>query len=254
MSHSVETVQANVLTLAAIDCEALPLFSASKDGRRVGYEVDIAEAVAAALGLDVRWYLTTWDDMFVAVKEGRADAVLCGQGYSPERAADSLFTLPYAIFNETVLVRAGDAARCAQDLAGYRIAAIDGSLNMKLARSFADVKIHPYGDSVDVMWDMLNDLHAGRVDAVVDDDVVFIPIGKKDARFDIAFTAQTRNPWGMRVKRSHTDLVRALDDALRKLLESKQLEAAWQQWFDALEFPFSSAQYTREQFQHRLET
>ncbi|MEY4477583.1 MAG: hypothetical protein RJA31_1087, partial [Actinomycetota bacterium] len=111
------------------------------------------------------------------VRSGEADAVWCGQGMIPERIALVDFTQPYAIFNETVLVRAGDPASGPHNMAGYRVGAIAGSANLKVARTIDGAEIVEFGASADVFGDMIEALRSGEVDAFVDDDVVTVPLG-----------------------------------------------------------------------------
>src|SRR5699024_8432349 len=101
-----------VLRLACIDSAAAPLFDKSSDGgvTRTGYEPEAAALVADALGLRLEWHVVAWDDMIPAVQRGDADGVWCGQGIIPSRVAQLDFTRPYAVFNESVLVRADDPA------------------------------------------------------------------------------------------------------------------------------------------------
>lgn len=198
-----------VLRLACIDSAAAPLFDKSADGgvTRTGFEPDAAALVAEALGLRLEWHVVAWDAMIPAVQRGDADGVWCGQGIIPSRVAQLDFTRPYAVFNESVLVRVGDSARGPEDLRGYKVAAIDGSANMALAETFAGAELVPFGPSDDVFSDMIQAVRDRTVDAMVDDDVVTVPLGD-EPEFDLAFTAQTRNPWGVGVSKERPELPR----------------------------------------------
>lgn len=228
----------NVLKLACIDSPAAPLFDLSPDGgkTRPGFEPEVAELVAAEFGKTIEWAIMPWDDMIPAVREGRADAVWCGQGIIPSRQELVDFTRPYTVFNESVLVRAGDPARAPEDLAGYRVAAIAGSANMRLAETFEGAELVPFGASDDVFSDMIEAVRSGEVDAMVDDDVVTVPLGD-EPDFDLAFTAETRNPWGVGVAKSNRKLLTELNTAIGAIIEDGRLEAVWQQWMPSLPFP-----------------
>ncbi|PRC56329.1 amino acid ABC transporter substrate-binding protein, partial [Mycobacterium sp. ITM-2017-0098] len=85
---------------------------------------------------------------------------------------------PYAIFHEGVLVRRGAGIHGPDDLVGRKVAAIENSTNMALAQTVSGAEPVPFGaGSDDVYADMLAALLSGQVDAVVDDDVVFVPLG-----------------------------------------------------------------------------
>lgn len=124
------------------------------------------------------------------MQRGDADAVLCGQGITAERQAQVDFTRPYAVFHEGVLIRRGDEIHSRADLAGRKVAAIENSTNM--AQTFAGAEPVAFGaGSDDVYADMLAALLAKDVDAVVDDDVVFVPLGATHPDYELAFTVQT---------------------------------------------------------------
>ena len=229
------------LRLACLDAEAPPLFSLwSAESGRSGFEPEVAALVAAELGRPVEWVRVPWADMIPAVQTGIADAVLCGQGITPARQAMVDFTSPYAIFHEGVLVRRGSGIDCAEDLAGLRVAAIDGSTNMALAETFEGAFLVGFGSdgSDDVYADMLAALENGDVDAVVDDDVVFVPLGESDPRFELAFTVRTGNRWGIGVAKSRPELLVELDGALRRTIADGRHRKVWDEWLPTLDYPF----------------
>ena len=226
------------IRFACIDSEAAPLFDASRDGgiTRTGYEPEAAQLVADELGAELVWHIVPWEEMIPAVQRGDADAVWCGQGIIPSRQEQVDFTRPYAVFDEAVLVRAGDPARGPDDLAGYRVAAIASSANMRLAETFPGVELVPFGASDDVFADMIEAVRSGEVDAMVDDDLVTVPLGD-DPDFDIAFVAPTRNPWGVGVAKTNSGLLAELDGALERIIADGRLRAVWEKWLVNLPYP-----------------
>jgi polar amino acid transport system substrate-binding protein len=234
---------AATLRLACIDSAAPPLFSlADAAGGRHGYEPAVGALLAAKLGLELEWVFLPWTEMLPSVADGRADAVLCGQGIIPARQAVADFTEPYAVFHESVLVRAGDPVSGPADLRGRRVAAIAGSTNMALAQTFREAVTVPFGgESADVYGDMLAALRSGTVDAVVDDDVVFVPLADS-AEFDLAFTVATGNRWGLAVAKGNQALLAgALDDALAAVKADGRLRQAWRDWLPSLDYPFTAS-------------
>lgn len=226
------------IRLACIDSEALPLFAKSPDGvTRDGYEPEAAKLVFDRLGAEIEWVMLPWEDMIPAVRRGDADAVWCGQGMTAERAAQVDFTHPYAVFNESVIVRADDPARTPADLAGYKIGAIANSTNMKLAETFDGVELVSFGASDDVFGDMIEATRSGAIDGFVDDDVVMIPLAEEDADFALAFTVETRNRWGIGVAPGNDDLRHEINAALEAALADGSLERVWTKWMPLLPFP-----------------
>ncbi len=225
------------LRLACIDTDAPPLFDKSIDGvHRVGYEPEAAELVAGVMGRTIEWAITGWDDMIPMVQRGEADAVWCGQGMIPERIAQVDFTQPYAIFNETTLVRTGDPANSATTMHGYKVGAIAGSANLKVAKTIEGAEIVEFTGET-VFDDMIAALRSGEIDAFVDDDVVMIPLAENDPDFVVAFTAETRNPWGIGVRKGNDELRAEIDRALATVIADGRLKAVWHKWMPDLPFP-----------------
>lgn len=230
------------IRLACIDSEALPLFAKSPDGvTRDGYEPEAAHLVFSRIGAEIEWIMLPWEDMIPAVRRGDADAVWCGQGMTAERAALVDFTYPYAVFNETLIVRAEDPARSRDELEGYRIGAIAHSTNMKLAETFPGVELVSFGSSDDVFGDMIDATRSGEIDGFVDDDVVMIPLAEEDPDFVVAFTELTQNRWGIGVAPGNDALREEINGALRAVIADGSLARVWNTWMPLLPFPLSDA-------------
>lgn len=234
------TVTEGVLRLACIDADAPPLFDlASPNGSRSGFEPAVGGLLADQLGLRLEWAIMPWGDMLPAAQRHDVDGVLCGQGIIPARLEQVDFTRPYGIFHEGVLCRRGESVSEPAGLVGKRIAAIAGSANERLANSFEGAVVVPFsGESDDVYGDMLAALRSGDVFGVVDDDVVFVPLGASDPTFELGFVVKTHNPWGIGVAKDRPELREDLDRALGELIADGWHRAAWDRWLPTLEYPF----------------
>ena len=230
------------LRLACSDLQAPPLFERSNgDQARVGFEPDVGRLVAEVLGRPLRWVFLSWAEMLPSVDSGATDGVLCGQGITDQRRRLVDFSRPYAVFDESVLVRAGSGISAAEHLRGLRVGAIAGSTNMALTETFAGARPVPFsGDSDDVFGDMLTALRDGQVDAVVDDDVALVPVAG-DPDLEIGFTVATGNRWGIAVSKANGPLRDELDQALEQVAGDGRLEAVWTRWMPTLRYPFSTA-------------
>lgn len=228
-----------ILRLACADLDARPLFWTDPDGTRHGFEPDVADIVATEAGFELEWAFLQWKDFLPAVADGSVDGVWCGMGIIPERLALADFTDPYTIFNESVVTRADATATTPEGLAGMRVGAIADSANMRVAKTFADVELVPFdGATDDVFGDMIAALRRGAIDAFVDDDVVMVPLDN-DPELRLAFTVETRNPWGMAVHKGNDDLREAINGALRRVKDDGRLREIWERWLpETLPYPF----------------
>jgi polar amino acid transport system substrate-binding protein len=227
-------VAADALTLCCSDLAAPPLFWTEAGGRRHGYEPAAAAAVAAELGLELRWIFRQWADFARALADGECDGIWCGSAITAEREQRFLYTRPYAVFDESAVVRAGDAVSAPEDLRGRRVGAIAGSTNLALAETFPGAECVSFdGVSDDVFGEMLRALEAGEVDAVVDDDVAFIDIEATYPGIRVAFTVPTRNRWGCALRLGDGELKQRLDGGI----EGADLAATWRRWLPSLPYP-----------------
>lgn len=228
------------LRLACMDADAPPLFGlSSAPGRRTGFEPAVAQLLADELGLALEWVTMSWGEMLPAVQRHDVDAVLCGQGIIPEREEQVDFTRPYGIFHEGVLFRRGEAVADPSGLVGRRVGAIAGSANERLARSFEGVEVVAFsGESDDVYADMLTALRKGDVFGVVDDDVVFVPLGESDPTYELGFVVRTNNAWGIGVAKDLPSLRTQIDGALGRVIADGRHRTVWDQWLPSLEYPF----------------
>lgn len=231
---------ATSIRLAFVDTEAPPIFHRRdpETGRRRGYEPEAAELICAEAGLAIEWVAMPWSEMIPAVRSGRVDAVWCGQGVIPERAAMVDFTRPYAAFHDALVLRADRAVADPEEMVGYRIAVIEGSANLKFARTFPGVEVIEFGATPDVLGDMIEAVRRGEADGFIDDDVVMVPFAAQDPDFVLGFIGDILHPWAAGVAPGDDRLRERLDAARDRVVADGRLARVWSTWIPSLPFPF----------------
>ncbi len=63
----------------------------------IGYEVDLFNAIAKKLGLEVEWKHMSFDSIIAAVKNREVDLGVSGFSVTPERYQEVLFTMPHIV-------------------------------------------------------------------------------------------------------------------------------------------------------------
>ena len=228
-------VTPGVLTLCCSDMAAPPLFWTEADGTRHGYEPDAAAAVAEASGLELRWIFRQWADFARALADGECDGIWCGSAITAERERRFLYTRPYAVFDESVVVRAGDAVGAPSDLRGRRVGAIAASTNMALAETFDGRRVR----AVRRRHRRRLRRHAARAA-----DRGGRRRGRRRrgvhghrahaSRISASHSpCATRNRWGCALRLGDDELKHVLDDAIAQA----DLPAVWRHWLPSLACP-----------------
>src|SRR5262247_2519107 len=98
----------------------------SDPSRVVGFDVEIAQLLAAGLGRKPRFVQAGFTSIDASVARGDFDLALSGIEDSPARRARLAVTIPYYEFREVLTVRAADQNRfrSLSDLRGRRVATL----------------------------------------------------------------------------------------------------------------------------------
>jgi polar amino acid transport system substrate-binding protein len=143
-----------------------------------GFEVDVAEAMAAKMGLKVEWKTLGFDALLTGLGQDRWDMVIASHGITDERAKAVTFTEPHYCTGG-IIVAKNPAIKGAKDLAGKVVAVQTGTSymdNVKKVAGIKEVKNFPQDT------DARAALASGRVDAWVTDKFVAVSSQEKDAK------------------------------------------------------------------------
>ena len=185
----------------------------ARPGHLVGFEVELAEALARALGVRAEFVQNDWSTLVPSLERGTFDVALNGLEVTPARAARVAFTRPYYLFSERLLARAGDArVRDLASLRGLRVGTLANSQAWDLLLAAGAVAV-PY-EGVD---EPFTDLAAGRTDAVLMDDLIVDRYAPRHAGLRVAGDV-AEGRYAAAVRADDPALARALDDALGQLL------------------------------------
>src|SRR5262249_23269419 len=122
------------------------VFQDPQDGNRlVGFEVEIADALARRLGLRAEFVQNDWQTLLPSLERGDFEVAMDGLEVTPARRVRVAFTRPYYGFTETLVVRRGDGdPRALGDLRGRRVGTLDGSLALDLLAAEPGVEVVRY--------------------------------------------------------------------------------------------------------------
>lgn len=194
--------------------------------KTVGFEADLAEALAAELGLKAEFVQNQWDSLVPGLKRGDYDVVINGLEITEDRKAEVEFSDPYYLTYEAMTVpkKAFDISTLA-DLKGRRAGTLKGALAERLLAETGGVTVVGY-DTQTMLYD---DLALGRVDAVLMDHPAAVYYGI-DPRLKNLPGQFGRMAYGVALKKGDAKLLARVNTALARLMKSGKLREIYERW------------------------
>ena len=183
----------------------------------VGYDVEVANAIAGKLGVKASFVEGEWDGLFAGLDADRYDLVVNGVDITEERSRKYEFTTPYA-YNKTAVIVSSDRndIKSFEDLKGKKTANTISSTYAEVAESYgADVT------GVDDLNQTFQLLITGRIDATLNAEMTYYDYMKAhpDAKIKIADLSKDATHVAIPVKKGEdsASLVEAINRALEEL-------------------------------------
>jgi L-cystine transport system substrate-binding protein/L-cystine transport system permease protein len=199
-------------------------------GQLVGYDVDVARAVADKLGVKVEFVETPWDSIFAALEANRFDVVANEVTITPERQQKYDLSEPYSVGEGVIVTRANDKSiKSLDDLKG-KVAAESATSNWSDVARKAGARI----ETVEGFTQAITLLNQGRVDVTVNDSIaVYAYLAEKnDPSVKIAATIGDKSEQGF-AARKNSGLLPDLNKAIDELRADGTLASVSQKYLKA---------------------
>lgn len=139
-----------------------------RDGKLIGYDGEILQAVADRLGLQVNPMPMEWSGAIAAVQAGRVDLIGGNVAWTQQRSEILSLTDPTAYFQNGITQKEATSWNKLGDLEGKKVGSITGFSFVPELRKIPKIEVLLY-DTSDAA---LRDLLAGRIEAMVGDPPV----------------------------------------------------------------------------------
>lgn len=93
-ASTIETVKKRGVLKVGMDIFQ-PWAMKDKNGKLIGFEIDVATRLAEDMGVKVEFLPTAWSGIIPALLTGKFDVIIGGMGITPQRALQVNFTQPY---------------------------------------------------------------------------------------------------------------------------------------------------------------
>lgn len=187
----------------------------------IGFEVDLANALAARLGVKARVVQNQWDQLIPALERGNFDIILNGLEITPQNQQQINFVRPYYVYAQQIVTLAGttNLTKLA-DLKGHPVGVLAATAAQRLVQAFGGIDVRIYPGNVENFQDM----KAGRIDAAVLDLPIALFYAKPDPALRLSGEPFAPGYYGIAVRRSDPELLAALNQAIADLLADGTIE------------------------------
>ena len=213
-----------------------PFEELTGSGAVEGIEIDIMQKVCDELGMELVIEQVDFDSVLPGVQAGKYDVGVSGLTVTEERKQNSLFTDPYCLAAQAIVVPAGSSITSKADLAGKKVSVQTGTT----AESFCmqngyDVSSFTANNDAELAC------VTGKVDAWVIDDLTAAEMVKtynaaNSDQLVILNEAMTTEPYAFAFKLGQDELVGKINGVIKKMLDDGSIAAIFAK-FDA---PYTS--------------
>lgn len=221
-------------TLTVATSPDFPPFENLDGDEYVGFDIDLAKAIAEELGLECEFTTIQFDGIVPAIQSGgQADVGISGITVDPERAESVDFTNAYYIADQSVAVMKGgditsDNVADELNAEGMIIAVQSGTTGETYAQeNFPNATVQPYGNATDAFAAM----QAGNADAVcMDKAVVEQMLSEAYTDAEIVQSSATGEEYAVAVSKDNAGLAQAINDAITKLQDDGTIDELTAKW------------------------
>lgn len=219
--------------VVGLDDTFAPMGFRDENGQIVGFDIDLAKEAAKRMGVNVEFKPVEWDGVTMSLNNGDIDVIWNGLTITEKRKKEIDFTKPYLSNRQIIVVKADSTISGKADLAGKVVgvqlnSSSDEALanDKKTADSLKEIKRFPDNAAA------LMDLSAGRLDAVVVDEILGrYYIAKKPGEYKILDDNFGQEQYGVGVRKSDKAFLQELNKVLDEMKADGTAGEISKKWF-----------------------
>ncbi len=186
----------------------------------VGIDVEIAQAIAAELGMELEVQDIAFDSIITSVQSGKADIGLAGMTVTEDRKESVDFSNSYAHATQAVIVKEGSDITSVDDLEGKTVAVQTGTTGDIYASDIKDVDLKQFTKATDAVLSVVN----GQADAMIIDNAPAEAYVAANEGLKILDESFADEDYAIAVKKGNTELLDKINAALENLEKSGELQ------------------------------
>jgi polar amino acid transport system substrate-binding protein len=236
-----ETIQEGMLIVAS--CLDYPPFESVEDGDEVGFDIDLTEAIAGKLGLEVEWLRIDFDTIFTAAAGSQFDmaaAAITATGDTGEERAETVaFSDFYFNSRQSLTVNTDETPdiTSTDDLGEGDVVGVQRGTTGK---AWAEDNLVAQGVQLKTFQaapDAFRDLEGGAITAVVNDEQSSAEIIIELPSLELVEAIDTDEKYAFALSHDNPELVEAVNEALQEVIDEGTYEEIFATYFPDAEVP-----------------
>lgn len=191
------------------------------NGDFAGIDVEIAQAIADKLGMELEIRDMAFNSLITAVQNDSVDLVLAGLTVDEERKEAVNFTESYATGVQVIIVKEDSDIASSDDLEGKKIGVQTGTTGDAYCTSdYGQENVKQYDNGALAVAALVN----GQVDCVVIDNEPAKNYVKANAGLKILETEYVVEDYAIAISKDNDELLKKVNDALKELKEDGTID------------------------------
>jgi polar amino acid transport system substrate-binding protein len=201
-----------------------------KDGKRTGFDIELTEALAAAMGRRIEWIDIDFKGLIPALVSKRADLAMSAIYITDERRKVVDFSDPYIAGGLVVLTTKAGSIKHLKDLDGRKVSVQVGTKSVGFLKDN-----YPKVERVEVEknQEMFNLVEIGRADAAVTGKPAAKIFAQAKPTLHVLDEQLTTEDYGIAVRKDAPEVRDAVNAALKKIKADGSYDKLVNKWFEA---------------------
>lgn len=193
----------------------------------IGFEMDIAKAIARHLGVELKLVIKAWDTLIPELQRGSFDIAMNGIEDTEDRGKIVLFSDPYFIYSQQVTVRKETKGISSlENLKGKKVATLSGTAAEDILRQTPGIQVIT---NPEIIYSY-RDLEEGKVDAVLLDTPIAVAYGASNPKLKNVGESFGEGRYVITFRKEDVILRDEVNRALTRMKENGEIKAIYKKW------------------------
>lgn len=235
-SESMDDIKKKGYITIGLDDTFVPMGYKDKSGQIVGFDVDLAKEVCKRIGVKAKFQPIDWSMKETELNTKNIDLIWNGYTITPERQEKVGFTNPYLANRQVIIALSSSAINSKAELKGKKVAVQNGSSSLDAVNKEPDL-VESFNGGEPVLFDTNNealmDLEAGRVDAVVADEILarYYINERGTEKYKVLNEDFGKEEYGIGARKQSAELIKAINTALDEMKKDGTSASISEKWF-----------------------